>query len=104
MTCKIDHTVDGAIPPALCRACNPRAGQAADIYKEVVEVQGIALAGSAETYRKKRRRKLRAEVKERSEYLDKLRTARAPKSEIDKAERGWKYAYTELATLEDTLE
>ncbi len=111
MTCKLDHSIDGTIPAFLCRQCSPSDPDAA-LFKATGLVATPFLAGALATtseaqgataikYRRRRVRKLRAEVRERSEFLDQLRASgRAAKSDIDKAERGWQSAYTELAGLE----
>ncbi len=108
--CKINHDDphELTLPKFLCRACNPPDPDAALFVAAAVKpwapgitTQAEADPDTAKRYRAKKRRRLRAEVRERSEFLEKLRAARAAKTDIDKAERAWQSAYTELAALED---
>jgi hypothetical protein len=52
-------------------------------------------------YARKRKRRLRAEVRALSDELEKFKIARVGKDMIEAAERKWLHAYTELASMED---
>ena len=92
MDCKIDHTLDGAIPLALCCVCSPRpatAARYADVNAhmpdgslsasrfvagcDLLDQPATGATGPDSHYDRKVKRKLKAEVKhwrERVEYLE----------------------------------
>lgn len=103
MTCKLDHSDPENIPLALCRVCNPRSGAPVKPTVAAEPVLNVDPATVAHN-RKKRARRLRAEVRELSDELEKFKLARVGKDMIEKAERRWRLAYQELAMLTDQIE
>jgi len=101
--CNIPHGQRGYFPAILCRRCNPVDPDAAFLVVPAgaPEIKSGLSDEQAKLYRRKHRRRLRVEVRERSEFLDKLRAARAPQTDIVKAERAWKSAYADLVKMED---
>jgi hypothetical protein len=65
MECKIDHTLEGAIPVAICRVCNPIHPLATTPLVAKAPMAGAtgATGAQVERYDRKVKRKLRAEVK-----------------------------------------
>ena len=102
MTCKLDHNDPNMIPRIFCRACNPKDGpiKLAAPTEPVLNVDPEAI----KTNMRKRRRRLRAEVRELTAELDKFKLARVGKDMIEGAERRWRLAYQELAVLTDKLD
>ena len=102
MTCKFDHNDPDVIPKILCRACNPPK----DRPKPTAPTEPVLNVDpeAVKTNMCKRRRRLRAEVRDLSAELDKFKLARVGKDMIEGAERRWRLAYQELATLTDKLD
>jgi hypothetical protein len=102
VTCKLDHSDPGTLPKTLCRVCNPSksAPRPTAPTEPVLNVDPEAVKHNL----RKRRRRLRAEVRELSDELEKFKTARVGKDMIEKAERRWRLAYQELASLTDKIE
>lgn len=104
MTCKLDHSDPDVIPAVLCRACNPPLKPLEDrLAKPAEPVLNVDPELVTRNVRKRRRR-LRAEVRELAEDLEKLKLARVGKDMIAKAERKWQLAYQELAAITDKLD
>ena len=99
MACKIDHTDPDGLPAFLCRACNPLPLMAA--RPERVTIEATLKPEDALRYARKRKRRLRAEVKALSDELEKFKIARVGKDMIEAAESKWRNAYAELALTED---
>jgi hypothetical protein len=74
MMCKIDHTLEGAIPVILCRACNPGKFTKAKTVPTQAQAAEVAstLADHAERMERRQRRKLRAESKRLQDEIDKI--------------------------------
>ena len=102
MTCKIDHNAPNAMPKFLCRMCNSDRPHAAS-STPTEPVLNVNLEAVKHNIRKRRRR-LRAEVRELADELEKFKLARVGKDMIEKAERSWQLAYQELAVLTDKLD
>ena len=103
MTCKIDHTASDALPKFLCHVCNPDKSAPVKPTAPTEPVLNVD-PEAVKTNMRKRRRRLRAEVRELSDELEKFKLARVGTAMIEKAERRWRLAYQELATLNDKLE
>ena len=63
MECKIDHTLDGAIPQALCLRCNPRPVAETHPFAAAIDSAAAGATGPDSHYDRKVKRKLKAEVK-----------------------------------------
>ena len=100
MACKIDHTDPENIPVFLCHACNPRPGTKPPPVVDTLIVATLK-PEDALRYARKRKRRLRAEVKKLSDELEKFKIARVGKDMIEAAESKWRNAYAELALMED---
>ncbi len=74
MNCKIDHTLDGAIPKALCVICSPRnfvpVLSSAPVAEPTAGATGAT--GPDSHYDRKVKRKLKAEVKHWRERVEAL--------------------------------
>ena len=100
MLCKIDHTDPENIPAFLCLVCHPRSA-AKPRTVECAPVVATLKPEDALRYARKRKRRLRAEVKKLSDELEKFKIARVGKDMIEAAESKWRNAYAELALMED---
>ena len=98
MKCKLDHTDPDDLPAFLCRVCNP-ATAARSV--ERVAIAATLKPEDALRYARKRRRRLRAEVRALADELEKFKIARVGKDMIEAAESKWRNAYAELALTED---
>lgn len=103
--CKINHDDPDAFPKFLCRACNPDKFKPLGIgnhdrSEPVLNVDPELVARNI----RKRRRRLRAEVRELSAELEKFKLARVGAGMIEQAERRWRLAYQELAAITDKLD
>ena len=99
MACKIDHTDPENIPALLCLACHPR--QKAKAHTEGAPIVATLKPEDALRYARKRKRRLRAEVRALADELEKFKIARVGKDMIETAESRWRNAYSELALMED---
>jgi hypothetical protein len=70
MTCKIDHTLDDAIPKALCRTCTPRAVASPVPPTQPADTSSIAV--QQERFDKRQKRKLKAEAKRLQTEINKI--------------------------------
>jgi hypothetical protein len=102
--CKLDHSDPDVIPAVLCRVCNPPLKPIEDRLTKPTEPVLNVNPEAVKTNMRKRRRRLRAEVRELSDELEKFKLARVGKDMIDQAERRWRLAYQELAALNDKLD
>ena len=100
MPCKIDHTDPGSIPKFLCLVCNPRSA-AKPRTPECAPIVATLKPEDALRYARKRKRRLRAEVRALADELEKFKIARVGKDMIEAAESKWRNAYAELALMED---
>jgi hypothetical protein len=100
MACKIDHTDPDGLPAFLCRVCNPLPPLAVR-STERTTIEATLKPEDALRYARKRKRRLRAEVKALSDELEKFKIARVGKDMIEAAESKWRNAYAELALMED---
>lgn len=100
MECKIDHTDPDGLPAFLCRVCNPGPATAARSVERVA-IEATLKPEDALRYARKRRRRLRAEVRALSDELEKFKLAHVGKAMIEDAESKWRNAYAELALTED---
>jgi hypothetical protein len=98
MACKLDHTDPESLPAFLCRACNPLPPLAAR-STERVAIEAALKPEDATRYARKRKRRLRAEVKALADELEKFKLARVGKDMIEAAESKWQNAYAELALM-----
>ena len=103
MTCKLDHSDPDVLPKFLCHACNPsmRSPAVTTVPTEPVLTTDPE---AIKHYDRKRRRRLRAQVRELADELEKFKLARVGKDMIAKAERRWQIAYQELAAITDKLD
>ena len=99
MACKIDHTDPDSLPAFLCRVCNPSTTVARSVERATIEA--TLKPEDALRYARKRKRRLRAEVKALSDELEKFKIAHVGKDMIEAAESKWRSAYAELALTED---
>jgi hypothetical protein len=97
MECKIDHTLENAIPEGLCIACHPRPLAAVREYtrRDVVEADQ-QLAKRAELYDRKVKRKLKAEVKAWRERVEALERHTMAGPALAKARETLRKAETDL--------
>lgn len=100
MPCKIDHSDPESIPVFLCAICNPRSGTTTR-SAEHAAITATLKPEDALRYARKRKRRLRAEVRELAAELEKFKLARVGKDMIEAAESKWRNAYAELALMED---
>src|SRR5674476_987203 len=100
MPCKIDHTDPDGLPAFLCRVCNPRPVTAAR-PTECAAITATLKPEDALRYSRRRRRRLRAEVRALADELEKFKIARVGKAMVEAAESKWRNAYAELALMED---
>lgn len=102
MTCRIDHSDPACIPFFLCATCNPRKNASPAPVAAAAAAAAAAPEAVVDATRDnvKRRRRLRAEVRELNDKLTKLRATGASRTMIDDAERRWQSACDELATVD----
>jgi hypothetical protein len=101
--CKLNHDDPDTLPKFLCRVCNPDKSAPVKPTAPTEPVLNVD-PEAVKTNMRKRRRRLRAEVKELADELEKFKLARVGKDMIEGAERRWRLAYQELATLTDKLD
>lgn len=103
MTCKIDHTAPDALPKFLCRVCNPDKSAPVKLTAPTEPVLNVD-PEAVKANMRKRRRRLRAEVRELSDELEKFKLARVGKEMLKKADRRLMLAERELGKIEKTLD
>jgi hypothetical protein len=95
MTCKIDHTEEGALPLFLCRACNPHLNRTRTQLQEL-EAAEIAARHTADAARAQAREVLRLHSE-----IDRLRSRGAEPDSV--AGKILTSLERKLATLEGVL-
>ncbi len=93
MICKIDHTLDGAIPRDLCVICSPRERQ---WVQGIAEATSRAVTDQALRYDRKVIRRLKTEVKAWRERIEAMERSRIDPRDIKKAQETLRKAETDL--------
>jgi hypothetical protein len=103
MPCKHDHAAPGMLPAFLCRACHPELRPISrPTAAENTPTDGLVMSGTPDMYRRKQRRRLRAEWKAARERTNSLRDNRhASATMLAKAEARESALYKELALLDE---